>query len=109
MTPLQREKASAKASYTGSPEHKLPHARSDATLCPPDLESRLPELTLWLRDAIARGNVGGMMEGSFPRYVWYRQGEHFFEGRLTNHVLGEYHGYPIDSDEAPPDLRSENG
>jgi hypothetical protein len=49
------------------------------------------------------------MEGSFPRYVWHRDGEHFFEGRLTNHVLGEYKGYPIDSDEAPPDLRSENG
>lgn len=48
------------------------------------------------------------MEGAFPRYVWHRDGERFFEGRLTNQVLGEYKGYPIGPDEAPPELRPEN-
>jgi hypothetical protein len=72
MNALQREHAATTASYTGSPEHKLPHARSDATLCPAELEGHQTELTLWLRDAIAEGNAGGFMEGAFPRYVWYR-------------------------------------
>jgi hypothetical protein len=76
------------ASYTGSPEHKVPHARSDATLCPSELGNR-EELTLWLRNAITHGNAGGFMEGAFPRYVWYRDGARLFEARLTNRVLGE--------------------
>jgi hypothetical protein len=48
------------------------------------------------------------MEGSFPRYVWYRDGEILFEGRLTNQTLGEYKGYPISSDEGPLKLGSQN-
>jgi hypothetical protein len=107
MTILQREHAATVASYTGSPEHKLPHARSDATLCPSDLGNQ-EELTLWLRNAITRGNAGGFMEGPFPRYVWYRDGDRLFEGRLTNRVLGEYKGYPISPDEGPLELRPQN-
>jgi hypothetical protein len=106
MTDLQREHAATNASYTGSPEHKLPHARSDATLCPAELEGNQTELTLWLRNAIAEGNAGGFMEGAFPRYVWYRDGDRLFEGRLTNQALGEYKGYPIGPDEGPLELRS---
>ena len=94
MPPAQREQAAATASYSGSPEHKLPHAKSDATLCPPELEGSRAQLTSWLRSAIAEGNIGGLLEGAFPRYVWYRDGNGLFEGRLTNHVLGEYKGYP---------------
>ena len=105
ITELQREHAASEAQYGGSPEHKLPHARSDATLCP-ELEGRHGELNGWLRKAIALGHVGGFMEGAFPRYVWYRDGENLFEGRLTNRELGEYKGYPISRDEAPPELRS---
>ena len=106
MTPLQREYAASHALYTGSPEHKLPHARSDATLCPADLEGRQAELTSWLRNAILQGSAGGLMEGPFPRYVWYREGDRVFEGRLTNRELGQYKGYPISSDEAPLRLES---
>ena len=108
MTTLQREHAAAVASYTGSPAHTLPHARSDATLCPSDLDGSQAELTLWLRNAIAKGHAGGFMEGAFPRYVWYRDGDRLFEGRLTNQVLGEYKGYPITPDEGPLELRSQN-
>jgi hypothetical protein len=104
MTVPQREYAATTASYTGSAEHKLPHARSDATLCPSDLEGSQEELTLWLRNAIAQGSAGGFMEGAFPRYVWCRDGDRLFEGRLTNQALGEYKGYPISPDEAPLEL-----
>lgn len=96
--------AATVAVYSGSPEHKLPHARSDATLCPPELEREQDKLTAWLRKAILAGHVGGYMEGAFPRYVWYRDADSFFEGRLTNYVLGEYHGYPVGQDEFPAAL-----
>jgi hypothetical protein len=96
--------AAAKPSYSGSSEHKLPHARSDATLCPPDLEGQGDMLTSWLRKAIQLGHVGGLIEGVFPRYVWYWDGYRMFEGRLPNHILGEYHGYPIEANQAPAGL-----
>ena len=108
MTALQREHAAATASYAGSPEHKLPHARSDATLCPSGLKGLEREITVWVRNAIAKGNAGGFMEGAYPRYVWHRDGERLFEGRLTNRDRGEYKGYPIGCDEGPPELRSQD-
>ena len=108
MTVAQREDAASRAAYRGSPEHKLPHARSDATLCPSELEGQEADLTRWLRSAIEQGSAGGFMEGAFPRYVWYRDGERLFEGRLTNQALGEYKGYPIGADEGPLELRSKN-
>ncbi|MGD0775388.1 MAG: hypothetical protein ABSC05_21440 [Candidatus Solibacter sp.] len=101
----QRMAAAALATYTGSPEHKVPHARSDATRCPPDLEAAQENLTTWLRQAIRVGNIGGLMEAGFPRYVWYRDGHRVFEGRLTNQIKGEYKGYPITSDEVPAEFQ----
>jgi hypothetical protein len=95
----------ATAQYVGSPEHKVPHARSDATRCPTELEAAQEDLTTWLRQAIRRGNIGGLIEGGFPRYVWYRNANRVFEGRLANQVKGEYKGYPIDRDEAPKELQ----
>ncbi len=106
MTADQRARAAAMAVYIGSPEHKLPHSRSDATLCPADLEGGQPLLTDWVKSALKEGHVGGLLEGGFPRYVWYRDGARFFEGRLTNQALGEYKGYPIEPEQAPPEIRA---
>ena len=97
----QRVPAAETATYAGSPEHKLPHARSDATLCPPELEGQQAQLTDSLRRAILAGHVGGCVEGKFPRYVWLRNPDQCFEGRLSNQVLGQYHGYPITLGECP--------
>jgi hypothetical protein len=72
------------------------------------MEGSRQELTDWVKNAIKEGHCGGLMEGAFPRYVWHRDGARFFEGRLTNQVLGEYKEYPIDRDEAPLELRTEN-
>ena len=101
LTQPQRNFAAAGATYVGSPEHKLPHARSDATLCPVDLMDSQELLTKWLRLAIQGGWVGGLLEGDFPRYVWCQTEGRFFEGRLTNQALGHYKGYPIERSEAP--------
>jgi hypothetical protein len=58
-------------------------------------------LTRWLRAAIASGRVGEPWEGGFPRYVWHRDGDVCYEGRLVNHELGQYKGYPLRADENP--------
>ena len=95
--------------YVGSPEHKTfptfagrMQARSDATKCPTHLKDS-DIITGWLADAIREGNVSAAFDGEFPRYVWARpQGEDtWYEARLTNQVLGEYKGYPLDAAQQP--------
>jgi hypothetical protein len=116
--PLRRERTppapgvdlgglAARARYEGSPEHKSypspagpPRLRSDATPCPPDLKD-LEQLTAWLQEAIAGGQVGAPWESDFPQYAWIRRGNRCFEARLSNRVLGTYHGYPLRPDEIP--------
>ena len=100
--------AAARAAYVGSPEHKVPHARSDATRCPAEFGAGQEKLTTWLRRAIGEGNIGGLTEGGFPRYVWCRDGDRVFEGMLTNQVKGEYKDYPIDWDEVPEELQRQD-
>lgn len=97
----------ARASYVGSSEHKSypsfagpPQRRSDATKCDPAL-SDPAQLTQWLRTAIVSGRVGAPWEGDFPRYVWHREGDVYYEGRLVNQELGHYKGYPLDRSEWP--------
>lgn len=97
--------------YVGSPEHKrspsfagAPRPRADASICGPEFNGRQAELTEWLRDGIRRGAVGGEIEGDFPRYVWYRQGEDVFEARLVNRGTGEYKGFKLKRDEWPRGL-----
>jgi hypothetical protein len=108
LTTEEVDRAASTAKYCGSPEHKFPHAKSDATLCPSELGGELPQLTEWLRLAIKAGQVGGLLEGDFPRYVWHQEGNQWFEGRLTNRTLGEYKGYPIDQEELPAQLSRMN-
>jgi hypothetical protein len=108
MSAEERNAAAVKANYVGSPEHKVPHARSDATRCPAELESAQDTLTAWLRQAIRIGNIGGPVESGFPRYVWFRDDNRVFEGRLTNQAKGEYKGYPIGQSEAPKDLKDQD-
>lgn len=91
--------------YVGSPEHKSypsfaggPARRSDASRCPPELDD--PDaLTEWVRVAVRNGDCGGPWEAGFPRYVWYRNGDECYEGRLVDSEAGEYKGYPADCPE----------
>jgi len=105
MAQEDRLRAAEAASYAGSPEHKLPGARNDASLCPSELESAQAFLTQWLQESIRNGRTGGPMEGRFPRYVWCQNEDRWFAARLTNQTLGQYKGYPIEVEEVPPELR----
>jgi hypothetical protein len=95
-------------SYEGSPEHKdvrsflgQPRPRADASICERQLADDLNRVTEWLREAIRRGAVGSPWEGRYPRYVWYKDAEVVYEGRLINHEQGTYKGYPLNRDEWP--------
>lgn len=77
--------------------------RADASICDRRLGDR-EQLTSWLSQAIMRGAFGRLWEGSFPRYVWYKDGDIVYEGRLINRESGEYKGYPLESDEWPPNI-----
>jgi hypothetical protein len=96
-----------RATYVGSAEHKTtksfagpPSPRNDATKCDPSLASQQEEVTLWLRSAIQRGNVSEF-SGDFPKYVWIEVEGQLYEGRLVNHIQGQYKGYPCFPHEKP--------
>ncbi len=100
-----------RVNYVGSSEHKSypsfagpPKLRSDASKCDPALGDQ-SQLTAWLRAAVASGDFGAPWEGGFPKYVWYRDGQQWYEARLTNREQGEYKGYPLKQDELPEGIK----
>ncbi|HVX83519.1 MAG TPA: hypothetical protein VH253_01755 [Phycisphaerae bacterium] len=92
-----------KVSYVGSVYHKdlpsfagaLPRPRPDASICPRSFATRRQDIESWLKAAIRQGHFAGLWEGGFPRYVWRREGEVIFEGRLIDGKAGHYKGYPL--------------
>ncbi len=105
---MDLEATAEEVAYIGSPEHKdtpsfagQARPRRDASICPRELASDLLRVESWLREAIRRGAVNELWEGSYPRYVWFKDGAQVYEGRLVNRVSGEYKGYPLERDEWP--------
>ena len=107
------ERCAGRVMYVGSVEHKsypsfagAPKLRSNATRCPRHLKDQ-EQITGWLRDAVRRGYVSEAPgPESFPRYVWARQEETWFEARLVNVEQGHYKGYPLGEHEAPIGLNA---
>jgi hypothetical protein len=95
-------------SYVGSAEHKghpsdagAARLRSDASACDPRyVDFAVP--TRALRDAV-RARQTSEFNGRFPKYVWGELDGRVYEARLVNHELGQYKGYPIESEEFPYD------
>jgi hypothetical protein len=101
----------ARATYVGSPEHKStrsfaghPRPRATATICDPKLADSQVKITDWLRDAIRHGQVSGVWDGEFPKYVWGNVDGQLYEGRLVNREQGQYKGYPLLPVECPKGL-----
>jgi hypothetical protein len=106
------EGVAQRARYVGSPEHKShpsaagrPAARSDASLCDPNLSNQPEILTGVLRDSIRDGRIGGIFEGDFPKYVWGEVNGQLFEARHINGPQGTYKGYPLEEFERPKGWR----
>lgn len=101
-------------SYVGSPEHKdapsfagQPRPRlADASICDRRLANSQRQICRWLRTALSKGAVAGPWEGGYPRYVWYRNRDTVYEGRLVNRGKGEYKGYPLETTEWPTGINS---
>jgi hypothetical protein len=105
------EELATRVKYVGSPEHKdapsfagQPKPRADASKCDRGLAFKQEEVTEWLRSAIRRGAISGVLEGDFPRYAWHKEDDIVYEARLTNQGVGEYKGYPLNSTEWPEGL-----
>jgi hypothetical protein len=103
-----KDNAARKAHYVGSPEHKRhpsfagpAFARKTASLCDRRFSAQQEMLNEWLRDAIRRGCCEHFENGSFPRYVWYKDDGIVYEARLVNAMAGDYKGYPLNADEWP--------
>ena len=77
-----------------------PRPRADASLCPRSINDQ-EMVTEWLRSAIRARAIGGLWEGDFPRYAWYKDGHTVYEGRLVNKGVGEYKGYPLERSQWP--------
>ena len=102
-----------RVTYVGSPEHKdypspagAPRLRSDATKCDASVHNAetFGSLSQQLRVAILDGAIGGPLEGNFPRYVWAKVQDEWYEARLTNREQGQYKGYAIRLEEVPREL-----
>jgi hypothetical protein len=105
------EEIAGRVTYVGSPEHKegpsfagRASPRRDASICDKQLSQDLELVTRWLRTAIRSGAIGGLWEGDFPRYAWYKEGDVVYEARLVNRERGEYKGYPLNRTEWPEGL-----
>ena len=97
-----------RACYVGSVEHKdvvsfagQPRWRADASCCPRDTAQGQERFNDWLRSAIRAGATGAPWEGAFPRYVWYKNEDTVYEGRLVNREAGQYKGYSLHRNEWP--------
>ncbi len=108
ITQYELDALSEKVRYIGSPEHKdtpsfagFPRPRADASICDRGLAQDRAKVQQWLECAVSAGCVGELREGAFPRYVWYRDADVVYEGRLVNRGKGEYKGYPLDKMEWP--------
>ena len=97
----------ASCRYVGSPYHKdVPSfagvsrgRRPDASICPRQFAYERELVENWLRDAVEAGHVGAWERG-YPRYVWYRDGETVYEAGQGSPGSGEYHGYPLELEQA---------
>jgi hypothetical protein len=59
-----------------------------------------------LRAAIRKGHVSqNRTSDGFPRRVWHKEGETWYEATTQDRAGGFYHGYPIEEIQLPNGLR----
>ncbi len=105
----QVERATLKISfafslYHGCPNRPRPKPRTKpASHCPRDWTNN--EAINAIRRALKNGHISeSWTADGFPRHLWYKEGDIWYEGRTSENASGEYHGYPIEIEDLPSGL-----
>jgi hypothetical protein len=108
-TPDQLNAAADDATYSPSPYHcpdskgRLASRIKPAMRCAEGWSNRNALNTL--RDGIRAGRVSRGWIGRFPRYVWHRAGDIWYEAQTNTGTAGQYHAYPIEDSGVPLGLK----
>jgi hypothetical protein len=57
-----------------------------------------------IQRAIRARHVSRSWTGRFPRHVWHREGDVWYEARTSDGAPGDYHAYPIEIATLPAGL-----
>ncbi len=104
----QIEAAANSALYALSPYHCkvagiIVRRSKPATLCKRDFTFQ--EAGDAIRAAIRGRRVSRSWINGFPRHIWHKIGEVWYEGHTEAGTAGTYHAYPIDKSGLPPELQ----
>jgi len=110
-SPVERlEAAAVNVRYSPSDYHCPVHGRppksraKPAMLCPRDWTAG--QALNALRAAIRARMVSRSWCGDFPRHVWHKEGDVWYEACTNVGTAGTYHAYPIEEAGLPPDLKA---
>lgn len=106
----ERRALSAKAVYTGNPQHKRApgdygltpptQPRPGKTLCDGARQISKAEATALLKRGLLKGMFSQCELGHWPQNIWSVSDEgEIFEAQLENREMGAYHGYPVPEDD----------
>jgi hypothetical protein len=104
----QIEAAAVQAKYAPSDYHcpengRLRRRSKPQTPCP--REFTLQEAGNALRAAIRARMVSRDWVNGFPRHVWHKEGDQWYEACTNAGTAGTYHAYPIEVVGLPPGLQ----
>jgi hypothetical protein len=111
-SPQERlEAAAEKVNYKPSdyhcplPEGLPPKRRAKPAMhCPREWSIR--QALNPLRAAIRIRRISRQWCGDFPRHVWHKEGDVWYEACTNVGTAGTYHAYPIEEAGLPPDLKA---
>ncbi|CAN7371528.1 hypothetical protein LJR220_003310 [Bradyrhizobium sp. LjRoot220] len=110
VVPKEELEAVAQAAlYAPSDYHckidgKLVRRTKPATPCPRDFT--LQQAGDAMRDAIRKGRISEEWVNGFPRRLWHKEGDVWYEACTNTGTAGTYHAYPVEVSGLPAGLRS---
>src|SRR4051812_32937120 len=104
------EAAAVRATYAPSPYHCKENGRlrrriKPATPCPRNFT--LQEAGNAIRAAIRARRVSQDWVNGFPRRLWHREGDQWYEASTNAGTAGTYHAYPLEPASLPVGLQYE--
>lgn len=102
------EAATVAARYASSIHHCPENGRlatrvKPATRCPRHFS--LQDAGNAMRAAIRAGRISRRWINGFPKHIWQKVGDVWYEGCTTVGNAGVYHGYPVDEHRVPREIR----